>query len=168
MKKKKVHANTLFIYLCFLNGLQAWYSSSWSFVLSRKVMWIASWYMHICLFHLCSYACYQALLAKNPHREDNTSRASKTKTKYSCHSCPPYLPTCGISPPLQVNFRVLPLKPSNYFSFVLMFLAHKDVRVIIVVFHTLQVTQDLWASSHLSSFWKKLFAKKSWYDHYFQ
>ena len=72
--------------------------------------------MNICLFHLNSYACYLALLAKDLHWEEVLLVHPAFKPKYSCHPCPPYLPICGISSPLQVNFHVLPLKPSNCFS----------------------------------------------------
>src|SRR3954470_20698229 len=53
------------------------------------------------------------------------------KTKVS-QKCPPYLPICGISPPLQVNFHVLPLKPSNFFSFLChCFQAREEVKKLV-------------------------------------
>src|SRR5664279_5706698 len=43
------------------------------------------------------------------------------------HKCPPNLPIRGISPPLQVNSHVLPLKPSKLFLFVSLLSAHEEV-----------------------------------------
>ena len=44
-----------------------------------------------------------SLASQKPVLRGNTSRASKTLNQNPCHLCPPYLPICGISPPLQVN-----------------------------------------------------------------
>ena len=123
-------------------------------------------YLLVSLIFIC---LLPSLASQKPVLRGNTSHASKSQPKYSCHLCPPYLPICGISPPLQVNFRVLPLKPSTTSHFVFMFLAHEDVKVIIVVFHALLSTARL--MSFISLVNKKTIdikKKKSWFDHNFQ
>src|SRR3954454_4165304 len=70
-------------------------------------------YFLVSLKFLCLLS---SLASQRPVLRGNTSHTSKLQAKYSCHLCPPYLPICGISSPLQVNFRVLPLKSSNCFS----------------------------------------------------
>jgi hypothetical protein len=69
-KKKKVHADILFIFFISWLAQKLGILKSRSFVLSRWVIWIAFWYMYICLFHLYSYACYPALLAKSLYWEE--------------------------------------------------------------------------------------------------
>ena len=47
--------------------------------------------------------------------------------KYLCHLCPPYLPTCGISLPLQVNLSCDTFKTFKIFLFVSLFLSSWDI-----------------------------------------
>jgi hypothetical protein len=63
--------------------------------------------------------------------------------------------------PFQVNFHVLPLKPSNTSHFVTPFLAHEDVVVGFVIFHT-KLSTPLLECLICSS----LILQESWSDHY--
>jgi hypothetical protein len=68
----------------------------------------------------------------------------------------------GIFKPFQVNFHVLPFKkPSNTSHFVTLFLAHEDVVVGFVIFHTKLSTRRL-ACFICSS----LILQGIWSDHY--
>jgi hypothetical protein len=93
--------------------------------------------LYVCLFVSCnSYACYPALLAKNLYWEGillvhTIPKNQVTSKESTINSYAWYFK------PFQVNFHVLPFKkPSNTSHFVPLFLAHEDVVVGFVIFHT--------------------------------
>ena len=93
-------------------------SYDWCVMLTRKTVAISHVLYHCLVNYICLHlstllVCYKPLLAKNPVLSMITTRASKPEPK-TFHKCPPYLPICGISPPLQVNFSCATFKPSNY------------------------------------------------------
>ena len=120
--------------------------------------------IHVYLLVSLKFSCLLPNLAsQRPVLRGNTSRASFLQTKHSCHLCPPYLPMRGISPPLQVNFHVLPLKPSNCFSFCDNVFSSWGVK-------SWDCCLPYYWSSRLASFILLviLIFQKSWFDHYFQ
>lgn len=53
-----------------------------------------------------------------------------------CQMCPPYLPICGISPPLQVNCSCVTFKPSKLLNlFCVPVLAHEEVLSALLFLH---------------------------------
>ena len=70
--------------------------------LQYLMFYIIAWF-YICL-HLSTWSvCHEAFASQNLVPSMITTRASKSEPK-TFHRCPPYLPICGISLPLQVNF----------------------------------------------------------------
>ena len=101
--------------LC-LQDFQVICSYDWCVMLTRKTIAILHVLYHcmvIYLFASLNIMCLlQAFASLNPVLSMITTRASKPEPK-TFHKCPPYLPICGISPPLQVNFSCATFKPSK-------------------------------------------------------
>jgi hypothetical protein len=114
--------------------------------------------MFVCFTQLLrllpSLASQKLVLRGNTSRASNSQKPSyfkeSTLNSYAWHF-----------EPFQVNFHVLPLKPSNTSHFVTLFLAHEDVVVGFVIFHTKLSTPRL-ACFICSS----LILQESWSDHY--
>ena len=70
----------------------------------------------------------QSFASLHPVLSMSSTRAFNSQKPKLCQMCPPYLPICGISPPLQVNLHVLPLKPSKLLNlFCVPVLGHEEV-----------------------------------------
>ena len=82
--------------------------------------------------YICSHSLNQdyvmclldiLLSQKKPYWEGILLVYPNLWAKYLCHVCPPYLPTCGISLPLQVKFSCAIFKTFKILLFVPLFLS---------------------------------------------
>ena len=71
----------------------------------------------------------QSLASLHPVLSMSSTRASNSQKPKFFQMCPPYIPICGISPPLQVNFSCVTFKPLKLLIFQIctLFLAHEEV-----------------------------------------
>ena len=71
----------------------------------------------------------------------SSTHASNSQKPKLCQMCPPYLPICGISPPLQVNFLCATFKPSKLLNlFCVPILAHEEVLSALLFIHALMAS----------------------------
>ena len=91
----------------------------------------------------------QSLASLHPVLRMSSTRASNSQKTKVCQMCPPYLPICDISPPLQVNSLCASFEPLKLLNlFFVPVLAHEELLSTLLSshvwwFHTLTTMHNV-------------------------